>query len=142
MRRTTIGGLALALMFGAVSVSQAQQPSQQRGRQEWAARRGERGFGYLLRGITLTDQQKAELKELRAKRQDQARDHREDFQKLRKEMQEARAKNDTSKVRELRARARSEMQEDREHMVQAIRELLTPDQRAIFDKNLERRKAL
>ena len=119
--------------------SQAQQPvrqqrQHQRAGQQWQGRGRQSGFGELLKGITLTDQQKAQLKELRQK--EAKKGDRDEFAKRRDEMQEARQKGDTTKVRKIREDAREEMQERREHMVKEIREVLTPEQRTVFDQNV------
>ena len=142
MTQTLIAGLALALTLGVAGASEAQEPVQsqpqtqhqyQHSGQKW--QHGHRdGFKMLFKGITLTDQQKAQLQDLREKQGKKA--DKDKFQKVRDEAKEAREKGDTAKVREIRQDVRKEMQENREDMIKEVREILTPDQRTIFDRNV------
>jgi Spy/CpxP family protein refolding chaperone len=139
MARITVAGLALAMTLGVAAVSQAQQPTQQtrqqhRAGQQWQGRGERGGMGYLLKDITLTEQQKAQLKELRAK--DGKKGDNKEFAEKRDEMKEARQKGDTVALRKIREDVRDEMKERREHQIKEIREILTPDQRTIFDRNV------
>ena len=139
MARITVAGLALAMTLGVAAVSQAQQPTQQtrhqhRAGQQWQGRGEHGGMGYLLKDITLTEQQKAQLKEIRGK--DHKKGDNKEFAEKRDEMKEAREKGDTAKVQKIRQDVREEMKERREHQIKEIREILTPDQRTIFDRNV------
>jgi Spy/CpxP family protein refolding chaperone len=120
MRRTIMAGMALALTLGVASVSQAQQTdhskadSAHHGEHMQRGERGGRGGpGMLLKGIDLTDAQKAQIKALH---EQQGRPS--DVQ------------------REQREKMRAEMQERHEKMLTEVRSILTPAQREIFEKNV------
>lgn len=122
MRRTIMAGMALALTLGVASVSQAQQtdrPSKPDSAQHEGHMRGERGprggrgAGMLLKGIDLTDAQKAQLKALHEKDGKPAEMRREE-----------------------RAKLRAAMQERHEKMLDDVRSILTPAQKEIFEKNV------
>ena len=142
MGSSRTAGLVLALVLGAASAGLAQQPSERqhdnKSKQEWQGRRGRGGFGMLLKDIQLTDQQKAQLKELREKQRGEAgQGQRGD---LREEVRTAREKGDTARLRELRAQSFARMQQHREEEIRAIRALLTPAQQTVFDRNVAEAK--
>jgi len=141
MQSSRTAGLVLALVLGAASAGLAQQPSHEhkdttrQGRQEWQGRRGGgRGFGMLLKGIELTDQQKTQLKALHEKQDD----NREQGQRgeLRDDVKSARERGDAAKLRELRQQHFTRMQQNREQMIRQVRALLTPAQQQLFDRNV------
>jgi Spy/CpxP family protein refolding chaperone len=140
MRSSKTAGLVLALMLGAASAGLAQQPSNEhkdttrQGRQEWQGRRHGGGFGMLLKGIELTDQQKTQLKALHEKRGDD----REQGQRgeLRDEVKTARERGDTAKLREFRQQQFTRMQQNREEITRQVRAILTPAQQQVFDRNV------
>ena len=133
-------GLALALSLAAAGAASAQ--GTQRSERSGAAqadsgfRRGPGGRGgqqMLLRGINLTDNQKARLKELRA-------NERKEFEK-----QGGRARQDAAQGQgrdqaAMTAR-RAEMEKRREQRFASIRTILDSRQRAQFDKNVAEMKA-
>jgi Spy/CpxP family protein refolding chaperone len=160
MKKTSMT-VALALVFGAATSAVAQQaPTQQpqAGAQRGAARQGEKGArsqggdrgerrgafrgerggpgGMLLRGITLTDAQKTQLKELRSKdreaNQAQRTALRAEFEAARKLRQSGDTAGARAKMEQLRARGEQERQRD----IAAIRNILTAEQRATFDANV------
>jgi Spy/CpxP family protein refolding chaperone len=96
--------------------------------------------GMLLKGITLTDAQKAKLDTLReAQRtamQAQRGQGRPDFEAIR----EAREKGDTATVARLMAEQRKTMEAHRDAQFAAIRAILTPDQQKQFDANVAEMK--
>lgn len=131
MRKTTMAmALGLALSLGAVGAASAQ-ATQQPQRHE----QGERGMrrgpgGELLKGITLTPDQKARLKELRKNEKPNP--------ELRTAMQEARAlrqKGDTAGARAKMQALRPQMEAQRERQFAAMRSVLTPEQQKQFDAN-------
>ena len=132
MRKTTTTmALGLALSLGAVSALSAQ-ATQQPQRQEQGERGMRRGRGgELFKNITLSDAQKARLKELRKSEKPNP--------EIRKAMQDARAlrqKGDTAGARAKMQALRPQMEEQRERQFAAIRAILTPDQQKQFDANV------
>ena len=135
MKRTIVAGLALALTLGAASVSSAQET--ERGKRD-----GRRPVAGMLKGIELTEQQKEQLKALREKQGPIAMD-RSQFEKLRSEMKAARERSDTAALRTLRTQGhelmkqrRETMKQHREQMLGQVRNILTPAQREVFEKNI------
>lgn len=96
--------------------------------------------GMLLKGITLTEAQKAKLDTLReAQRtamQAQRGQGRPDFEAIR----EARDKGDTATVNRLMAEQRKTMEAHRDAQFAAMRAILTPDQQKQFDANVAEMK--
>ena len=124
-----VAGLALcagASVAGAQSAPPAGAPPMggQRGERGEAQGRG-RGMQALLEGITLTDAQKAKLDEVRGK--------------YRAQMQTLRG-NGGADAGPPDPAPREKMDELQEHQQHDIRELLTDDQRKIFDTNVAEMK--
>jgi Spy/CpxP family protein refolding chaperone len=97
----------------------------------------------LFKDITLTDAQKAKIEELRKAERDQmqAAGGRQggagaDFEAIR----EAREKGDTATVRRLMADQRDKMETRRNERIAALRAILTSDQVAQFDANVDAMK--
>lgn len=133
MRKTMMAtAFGLALSFGAVGVAAAQ-ATQQPQRHE----QGERGMrrrgpgGELLKGITLTADQKAKLKDLR-----KAEKPNDEFKKAMENARAARQRGDTAAARAQMQALRPQMEQARERQVAAIRSILTPDQQKQFDANV------
>jgi protein CpxP len=133
MRKTMMASaLGLALSFGAVGVASAQ-ATQHPPRHE----QGERGMRrrgpgrQLLKGITLTADQKAKLKDLR-----KAEKPNDEFKKAMENARAARQRGDTAAARAQMQALRPQMEQARERQVAAIRSILTPDQQKQFDANV------
>jgi protein CpxP len=137
-------GLALVLSLAAAGAASAQ--SAQRADRGVAAQsdsgfrrgpgaRGQRGGqqGMLLRGIKLTDNQKARMKELRA-------NGRKEFDKQGGRARTDGAQGQTRDTAAIAAR-RAEMQKRREQNIASIRSILDSKQRTQFDKNVAELKA-
>ena len=151
MKKTTLTlGLALAFAAAGTAAAQSTQPRAKaeqgargerggRGQGEFRGRRGPGGpGGFLLRGITLTDAQKTQLKELR-----KANDNKADREQFRTAMTEARAlrqKGDTAAARAKMQQVRAAFDKDREQEIAAIRNILTAEQRTKFDANVAEAK--
>jgi Spy/CpxP family protein refolding chaperone len=122
MKVIRIATLAVALCAVATSVAVAQgQPEQ--GQSEM---RGGRGMGgMLLKDITLTDAQKAQVKVIRDKYVPQ-------MMELRKSAQAVGGPDDAT---------RAKMMELQSKQTAEIRAILTADQQVTFDKNLAEMKA-
>ena len=135
MRKTSMAmALSLALSLGAVGAASAQS-AQTPQRVEHAERGWGRGPGKgLLKGINLSADQKARLKEMRKSEQSDA-----SGQQMRKAMADVRAarqRGDTAAARAQMQAMRPQMEQARERQVASIRSILTPDQRKQFDANL------
>ena len=133
MRKTMMASaLGLALSLGAVGVASAQ-ATQQPQRQE----QGERGMrrrgpgGELFKGITLTADQKAKLKDLRKNEKPN-----DEFRTAMENARAARQRGDTAAARAQMQALRPQMEQARERQVAAMRSILTPEQQKQFDANV------
>ncbi len=145
-------GLALALsvsVAAAASAQTAQRPDRARGAQSDSGfrrgaggpgARGQRGGGpeaMLLRGITLSENQKARLQELRTSERKQFDTQRpRDGAAQRPDMAQ-RQRRDTTGM----GARRGQMEQRREQRFAAIRSILDGRQRSQFDKNVAELKA-
>jgi Spy/CpxP family protein refolding chaperone len=112
--------LALALCAGLTSVAAAQGQPEPQGQGEM--RRGSGMGGLLLKDITLTEAQKAQVKTIREKYLPQQLELRKATQATGKPADEA---------------TYSKMMGLQEKQAAEIRAVLTPDQQTIFDQNLK-----
>ena len=134
MARIRIAALGAALMIASAAAG-AQSPQDNRPSAEG---RGARGHGgrdgqgragkALLKGITLSENQKAQIKQIRAKYRDQ-------FQAQREQRPTGQLSDSTRSVR------RAQMQHALQQEMNEIRGVLTVDQRVRFDSNVESMKA-
>jgi Spy/CpxP family protein refolding chaperone len=127
MKAFRIAALGVALLAGSSAIAGAQAaggaaPTQQGGPGGPGGGRG--GFNRSMAGIELTDAQKTKLAEINAKYAPEQQALRESFQ------------NGGD-----RAEGMKKMQALREKMGPEIRAILTPEQAAIYDKNLAEQKA-
>jgi Spy/CpxP family protein refolding chaperone len=122
MKAIRIATLAAALCVGMTSIAAAQGTEPQGQGQG----RGERMGGMLLKDITLTDAQKAQVKTIRDKYVPQ-------LQELRKAAQATGGPPDEA--------TRTKMMDIQTKQAAEIRAILTADQQATFDKNLAEMKA-
>lgn len=141
-------GLGLALTVGTAGVVAAQATRPDTARPERTERgdkgeRGDRGMrrrggpdGALLRGITLSEAQKAQLATLRESQRAEMQKNREQFSAVRKEVREAREKGDTATVRVKMTALRTQMTQQRERHIAALRGVLTAEQQTRFDANV------
>jgi Spy/CpxP family protein refolding chaperone len=135
MRNKTMAmALGLALSFGAVGVASAQ-ATQQPQQREHAQRGWQRGHGErLLKGINLSAEQKAKLKDLRKAEQNSA--SREQFRKAMADARAARQRGDTAAAKAQMQSLRTQMQQRQEQRLATIRSILTPEQQRKFDANV------
>jgi Spy/CpxP family protein refolding chaperone len=147
MRKTVLAlglGVAIAGVTSVASAQNAQRPDSAHKHGRWeqgqgGPRRGGFGPGALLKGITLTDAQKTQLKAFREKAGDQKADRnaqRATFEKIR----EARQRGDTATAKKLMADARVNVQREQEQRIAQIRSILTSDQKKQFDANVTEMK--
>ena len=140
MRKTTIAALSLAITLGA-SVAASAQSSEPRPPRERAGQmerqRGGRGGGLeqmLLKGITLSEQQKTRIQALH--KADSANGSREQFRKAMTEAREARERGDTVTAKARMSEVRKQMDAQREQRIASLRSVLNADQQKQFDANL------
>jgi protein CpxP len=148
MRKSILMGLGLAASLASLAV--AQQPADsgrarhgdrgqagpgKRGGPEGAF--GRRGPGQeLLKGISLTEAQKTQLKTLRESQRTAMESNREGAKQDFDAVRAARQKGDTATARALMTKMRTAMDQKRVQEIAAIRNILTADQRVAFDKNV------
>jgi Spy/CpxP family protein refolding chaperone len=120
MKAIRIATLAIALCVGMTSVAAAQGQPEPQGQGEM--RRGQGMGGMLLKDITLTDAQKAQIKSIREKYLPQQME-------LRKAAQATGGPPDGA--------TRAKVMDLQEKQAAEIRAVLTPDQQKIFDQNLK-----
>jgi len=125
MKALRIAALGVALLAGSAAIAGAQAAApgtQQQGGPGGPGGGPGRGIGRLLTGITLTEAQQTKFNEIQTKYQPQMAAAREA------------AAGD-------RAAMFKGMQAINDKMYPELRAVLTPEQQAIFDKNIEERKA-
>lgn len=133
MRKTMMAtAFGLALSLGAVGIAsgQATEQPQRHEQGERGMRRGGPG-GELLKGITLTADQKARLQELRKNEKPNAQ-----FKKAMEDARAARQRGDTAAARAQMQALRPQMEQAREKQFSAMRSILTADQQRQFDANV------
>jgi Spy/CpxP family protein refolding chaperone len=125
MKAFRIAALGVALLAGSSAIAGAQAAGSAAPQQQGGPGGGGRGgFNRTMTGIELTDAQKTKLAEINAKYQPEMQALRESFQ------------NGGD-----RAEGMKKMQALREKMSPEVRAILTPEQAAIYDKNLAEQKA-
>ena len=146
MKKSILIGLGLAVSVASTAIAQAPDSARGKGMKgrrggeagQMEGRRGGRGGpdGLLLKGITLTEGQRAQIAQLRKTQREQVASKREankaEFDKVR----EARQRGDTAAVRAAMAQRRTQMEQARAQHVAAVRNILTAEQRVQFDKNV------
>jgi Spy/CpxP family protein refolding chaperone len=134
--------LAAALLtFGGVAVASAQQPTQppQAHGAERGARRQGLGRNPLLRGITLSDAEKANLKTVEAQHAAQMKALRQQDKPQMEAMRAARQRGDTAAVRALWEKSKGQREQMQQLMLSQrneIRAALSPENQAKFDANV------
>ena len=150
--RTAIA--AIALVVGGAVVAAAQQPAQtpsprahQRGMQDSTRKHfGGRGFGpgamqkQLFKGITLSDAEKTNIKNVHTKYEAQMKALREQFKPQMKAARQARQRGDTAALKNLWAQT-SAQREQTKKLLEAerndLRGALAAEHRAQFDANVK-----
>lgn len=156
MRKSIIMGLGLALSLASVAAAQQTAPSSDSARRDHGGdhggdRRGHGGpggrfeghggvGGFLFKGITLTDAQKTEIKQLRESQRATTHANRDAMKKQFDEARAARGRGDTTAARAIMQRNRQAMEAARTQEIAAIRNILTAEQRVQFDKNVAEAK--
>ena len=146
MRKSILMGLGLALSVAGTAIAQqtpqaGQRPARgERGGQMEGRRQGGPD-GLLLKDITLTEGQRAQIAQLRKTQRDQMGARREQGDKQRDAMRAARERGDTAAIRQAMQQRRQVMEQERTQHIAAIRNLLTAEQRVQFDRNVAELKS-
>jgi Spy/CpxP family protein refolding chaperone len=142
----------IALVVGGAVVAAAQQPAQAPAHREHQSQDstrhfGRRGFGpgvmqkQLFKGITLSDAEKTNIKNVHAKYAAQNKALREQFKPQMEAARAARQRGDTAALKNLWAKT-SAQREQAKKLLEAerndLRVALTPDHRAQFDANVKK----
>jgi Spy/CpxP family protein refolding chaperone len=137
---------ALAVSLGGAQALHAQDAQQPRdtNAHRFGGRRGPGGPGMmehaLFKNITLTDAQKAQLKQLQTSESASMKSNMEagraDFEAMRK----ARESGDTTTANKLMAEQRAKMEQRFAAHAAAVRAILTPEQQKQFDANVAEAK--
>jgi protein CpxP len=151
MRKTILTVLGLAVSLASVAAAQQPRgdaPRRDRGQEQrgpggrFEGRGGPGGpRGLLLKDITLSDAQKAQLKQLHESRRETMKAGREQKREQVEQLRAARERGDTAAVRATMERNRQVMEQARAQELAAIRNILTAEQRVQFDKNVTEMKA-
>jgi Spy/CpxP family protein refolding chaperone len=150
MRISRVAGLAIAGVLTVGPIAQAQSATTQRQEQRHATGRdvrGGRGRAGLLRGITLSDAEKTQMKAIRTKYAAEARSLRESMRPAMQDLRSARQKRDSVAVKAAWDRTAGERQQIEALMQRQraeMRTALTPEHQKVFDANvktLEQRRA-
>ena len=137
MNRTTLATLGLALAVGAAGTASGQstqQPPRREGAEQ--GQRDHRGGpeAMLLKGITLSADQKARIDALR--KEGGAAESREQFRKAMTDARAARERGDTAAAKSQMQQLRTKMDAQREQHLASIRSVLTTEQQRQFDVNI------
>jgi len=138
MKKTTIAALGLALTLGVAGAASAQstEPRPPRDRAGQVERGGRRGGPdqMLLKGITLTEQQKEKIQALRES--ERTSGSRDQFRKAMTEAREARERGDTVTANARMQELRKQMDAQRDQRIASLRGVLTSEQQRQFDANV------
>ena len=148
MRNSRVVGFAIAGILAVGTIAQAQSTTTQQQRHAMKRDvRGGRGRSGLLRGITLSDPEKTQMKAVRTKYGAEAKSLRESMRPAMQELRTARQKRDSAAVKaawERTAGERQKLQALRQQERTEIRSALTPEHQKVFDANakkMEQRRA-
>ena len=148
MRINRVAGFAIAGILTVGTIAQAQSTTTQQQRHATGRDvRGGRGRAGLLRGITLNDAEKSQLKTIRTKYAAEARSLRESMRPAMQDLRAARNKRDSAAVKLAWDRAagdRQKLQSLMQRQRAEFRAALTPEHQQVFDANvktLEQRRA-
>ena len=140
MRTSILVGLGLALSIAGTAVAQQPQDGQRarRGADRGGKMENRRGGpdGLLLKDITLTEGQRAQIAQLRKTEREAMQANRETNRAQFDELRAARQRGDTAAVRKAFEARRVAMQQQRDRHIGAVRNLLTAEQRVQFDRNV------
>jgi Spy/CpxP family protein refolding chaperone len=138
--RITLATL-FALGGASAAVAQQSQPPARDARGLHARKPAGGGRGALLRGLTLSDAEKASLKNIRENQHQQTKALREQYKPQHEAMRDARQRGDTTALRALRANNTAEREATRRLLTTqraGVRAALSSENQAKFDANIAR----
>lgn len=147
MRKSRVVGFAIAGILMVGTIAEAQSATTQPRPRRHATERGVRVRDASLRGITLSDAEKTQVKAIHTKYNAEAKTLRESLRPALQEIRAARQARDTAAVKAALAKTTGEREKlwammERERA--EIRSVLTPENQKVFDANaktLEQRRA-
>ena len=145
MRTSRVIAFVVASLVSSAAVAQAQSPapSPQAVRHDGRGGFGMgRGHGGALRGIKLSDAERAKLKAIHEKYAGEAKSLRTSLKPAMDEARAARQKGDTAAVKAVWAKnqgARDQMKALRDRQQAEIRAALTPENQKLYDANVAKR---
>ena len=98
-------------------------------------------MGLLLKDISLSESQRAQIAQLHKAEREQGQAKREQRKTELAKLREARQRHDTVALRAAIQQRREAMQQERARHLAALRQILTPEQRVQFDRNVAELKA-
>jgi periplasmic protein CpxP/Spy len=134
--RKTFMAMGLALSLAGAAAAQHEGPGDPHPRGAVRGPHGPMGDGMLFQGITLTDTQKAQIKDLHEAERATMAANRDRIRAAWDSARTARERGDTVAAREIVQRSRASMEQTRERHIAAVRNILTEEQRSQFDKNV------
>ncbi|HEX5971801.1 MAG TPA: Spy/CpxP family protein refolding chaperone [Gemmatimonadaceae bacterium] len=145
MGKTRVIALAVATLVSAGSFAGAQAPAQQGARHgqhemQRGMRAGVRAERGLFRGITLSDAEKAKIRDIHTKYAAQAKSLREQMKPAMQEARAARQKGDTAAARAVFAKNKptfDKLAELRKSEQAEVRSALTPENQKLYDANVQ-----
>ena len=139
MRKSIIVVMGLALSLAGTAAAQAGAGAAPRER--GGSERGGRGMqggpdGLLLKDITLTEGQRAQIAQLRKTQREGTEAQRTESRTRGEAMRTARQRGDTAAVQAAMRQTRQAMEKERAAHIAAVRAILTVEQQAQFDRNV------
>lgn len=141
MRKSHVIALVIAALVSSAAATQAQAPAQTQGaraagRGMGRGMEGRPGRGGMLRGVNLSDAEKARIKEIHAKYQTESKGLRESLRPAMESARAARQKGDTAAARAAFDRTKGDREKMRalmEREQSEVRAVLTPENQMLFD---------
>jgi len=127
------------LLMGSATLASAQQPTRPQGKHVRQAPGINQLGGQLLKGITLSDAEKANVKTVQAKYATQMKALREQFKPQAQAARDARQRGDTAALRELWQKSAGQREQTKQLMLAErndLRTALTPANQTTFDANV------
>jgi Spy/CpxP family protein refolding chaperone len=143
MRRRSVIGIAIVSLLSTGSLAQAQSSAPAHERHAMRPRHEGRTSRGPLHGIALSDAEKTQVKEIRAKYATESKSLREALRPAMKEAREARQTHDSSAAKsawDKTAETRKQLQALTTREQSAIRAALTPEHQQQFDANVKQRE--
>jgi protein CpxP len=127
------------LLFGSATLASAQQPTRPQGKGVRHAPGPQQLGGQLLKGITLSDAEKSNVKAVQSKYAAQTKALREQFKPQMQAARDARQRGDTAALKELWQKSAGQREQTKQLMLAEradLRAALTPANQTTFDANV------